>query len=61
MLKANNIYTIQPLEVRIENIRLFQDEKIKILMVTLSKVRFLRYKTNEILEVPTKALEIAVD
>lgn len=61
MLKVNKIYTIQPLEVEIENIILFQDERVKILMVNLATIKFLRYKTNEILEVPTRALEIVVD
>lgn len=61
MLKLNKIYVIQPLEVEIGNIILFQDEKIKVLEVTLNKVKFLRCKNNEILEVPSKALEIAVD
>ena len=44
MLKLNKIYVIRPLEVEIGNIILFQDEKIKILEITLNKVKFLRCK-----------------
>lgn len=59
-MKINEIYSIQPLSVAIETITLYQDEKIKILEMKNEKVKFLRLKTNEILEVPKMAIKIAI-
>lgn len=56
----DKIYTIQPISADIENITLYQDEKIKILEVKIDTVKFLRINTNEILEIPTLALKLII-
>lgn len=60
MIEKNKVYVIQPISVSIENIILYQDEKIKILEVKNNTVKFLRIITNEILEVPTLALKTII-
>ncbi|MSS61455.1 hypothetical protein [Fusobacterium sp. FSA-380-WT-2B] len=60
-MKINQVYTIQPITLEIDEITLYQDEQVKILDVKNGNVKFLRLKTNEILEVSKMALEIAID
>ena len=60
-MKINQIYTIQPITLEIDEVTLYQDEQVKILDVKNGNVKFLRLRTNEILEVPKMALEIAID
>ena len=60
-MKINQIYTIQPITLEIDKIILYQDEQVKILEIKNGNVKFLRLRTNEILEVPKMALEIAID
>lgn len=60
-MKIKQVYTIQPITLEIDEITLYQDEQVKILDVKNGNVKFLRLKTNEILEVPKMALEIAID
>ena len=60
-MKINQVYTIQPITLEIDEITLYQDEQVKILDVKNGNVKFLRLRTNEILEVPKMALEIAID
>lgn len=60
MLKENQDYIIQPLTVTIGNIVFKQDEIIKVLELSPSTVKLLRYRTEEIVTVDKRAIEIVV-
>ncbi|WP_302429396.1 hypothetical protein [Fusobacterium varium] len=60
MLKENQDYIIQPRTVTIGDIVFKQDEVIKVLELSPSTVKLLRYSTGEIIIVDKRAIEIVV-
>lgn len=60
MLKENQDYIIQARTVTIGDIVFKQDEIIKVLEVSPSTVKLLRYRTGEIVTVDKRAIEIVV-
>lgn len=60
MLKENQDYIIQPQTVTIGDIVFKQDEVIKVLELSPSTVKLLRYSTGEIITVDKRAIEIVV-